>query len=128
MRNVLRFALLAAVCFGASHPATAGEKKLRVILIDGQNNHKWRETSPVLKKALEGSGRFTVDVSSYLKPGDKPGDLPTVLFAPDLDKYDVLVSNYNGQPWPEIFNTALDERLKAGKIRLVIVPAANNAL
>src|SRR4051812_18300657 len=101
MPTPLRFGLLAAACACLlGSPALAGEKKLRVILIDGQNNHKWRETSPILKKALEGSGRFTVDVSSNLKPGDKPGELPTVPFPPDLDKYDVLVSNFNSnQPW-----------------------------
>src|SRR4051812_23443428 len=127
MPTLLRFGLLAACACLLGSPALAGEKKIRVILIDGQNNHKWQETSPVLKKSLEGSGRFTVDVSSNLKPGDQPGKLPTVPFAPDLDKYDVLVSNYNSQPWPEQFNAALDERLKAGKIGLVIVHAANNA-
>src|SRR5205823_2244341 len=44
-------------------------KKLRVLLIDGQNNHDWRSTSPWLKQVLEESGRFRVDVSSNLKPG-----------------------------------------------------------
>src|SRR5206468_2396656 len=45
----------------------------------------------------------------------------------DLDKYDVVVSNYNGQPWPAEINDALESRLAAGKIGLVIVHAANNA-
>src|SRR5436190_1397557 len=31
----------------------AGEKKIRVILVDGQNNHDWRSTTPLLKKMLE---------------------------------------------------------------------------
>ena len=35
-----------------------------VLLIDGQNNHAWQQTTPVLKKQLEGSGRFTVDVAT----------------------------------------------------------------
>src|SRR5690348_914625 len=73
--------------------------KIRVILIDGQNNHNWRATTPLLKKMLEDTGRFSVDVSSQLKEGDKPGDVPTVPFPPDLSKYDVLLSNYNGAPW-----------------------------
>jgi len=41
------------VTFG---PAWAGEragKKIRVVLIDGQNNHDWRATTPLLKKELE---------------------------------------------------------------------------
>jgi len=101
--------------------------KIRVILIDGQNNHAWRATTPLLKKMLEDTGRFSVDVSSQLKEGDKPGDVPTVPFPPDLSKYDVLLSNYNGAPWPQEFNKSLEERLKDGKIGLVIVHAADNS-
>lgn len=108
--------------------ADAPGGKVRVILIDGQNNHKWRDTSPILKKVLEDSGRFTVDVSSNLKAGDAPGSIKdTVPFPPDLSKYDVVLSNYNGAAWPAEFQKAFEERLREGKIGLVIVHAANNA-
>jgi type 1 glutamine amidotransferase len=121
--------VLAVLAFSS---AQADEKKptdkLRVILIDGQNNHKWRETSPHLKKILEDCGRFTVDVTSNLKQGDQPGVIQnTVPFPPDLSKYDVVVSNYNGAPWPAEFQKSLEERLKTGQIGLVIIHAANNA-
>jgi type 1 glutamine amidotransferase len=103
-------------------------KKVRVILIDGQNNHDWRSTTPWMKQVLEESGRFTVDVSSNLKPGEKPGRVKeTVPFPPDLGKYDVVLSNYNGAPWPKEFQKALEEAVGAGKLGLVIVHAANNA-
>jgi hypothetical protein len=102
--------------------------KVRVVLIDGQNNHDWRSTTPVLKKALEDTGRFTVDVSSNVKPGEPSGRVAeTVSFPPDLAKYDVLLSNYNGAPWPTDFQTTLTKRLADGKIGLVIVHAADNA-
>lgn len=35
---------------------------LRALIIDGQNNHDWKNTTPVLKWILEDSGRFTVQV------------------------------------------------------------------
>jgi hypothetical protein len=129
----LRTGVLALVALVASvHTARADPSsdtpKIKVILIDGQNNHNWRATTPLLKKVLEDSGCFTVDVSSNLKPGDKPGEVKdTVPFPPDLSKYDVLLSNYNGAPWPKEFEQSLDERLKGGKIALVIVHAADNA-
>jgi type 1 glutamine amidotransferase len=105
-----------------------GNKKIRVILIDGQNNHNWVQTTPFLKKVLEESGHFTVDVSSNLGPKNAPHkDLKTVPFPPDLNQYDVLLSNYNGAPWPKEFNDALESTLKEGKIGLVIVHAANNS-
>jgi len=101
--------------------------KIRVVIIDGQNNHDWRSTTPFMKRVLEESGKFTVDVSSNLRPGDKPGRVPTVPFPPDLSKYDVVLSNYNGAPWPSEFQKELETRLREGKIGLVIVHAANNA-
>ena len=39
----------------------------KVLIIDGQNNHNWRETTPVMKKLLEGSGRFTVEVATTVQ-------------------------------------------------------------
>jgi len=112
---------------GDDEKVEPAKKKIKVILIDGQNNHDWRATTPLLKQHLEKSGRFEVDVSSNLKKGEKPGSVKTVDFPPDLSKYDVLLSNYNGAAWPKEFEEDLDKRLKEGKIGLVIVHAANNS-
>ena len=115
----------------AALPALAADKpadKIRVILIDGQNNHNWRATTPLMKKELEACDRFTVDVASNLGPKDKgPSPTATTPFPPDLSKYDVLLSNYNGAAWPKEFQKALEDRLRDGKIALVIVHAANNS-
>src|SRR4051794_10672670 len=56
--------LLCAAALALSLAATAfgADEKIKVLLIDGQNNHDWRSTTPVMKQALEASGRFTVDV------------------------------------------------------------------
>ncbi len=120
------FGLLLGFCASAS----AGEKRIRVILVDGQNNHDWRSTTPVMKDSLEKTGRFAVDVSSFTGKNDKSAKVhpfATVPFPPDLSKYDVVVSNYNGAAWPKEFNESLESHLKDGKIGLVIVHAANNA-
>lgn len=107
--------------------ADPSEPVLRVLILDGQNNHNWRATTPVLKKHLESCSRFSVEVSSHLKPGDKPGNVKTVPFPPELSRYDVVVSNYNGAPWPAEFNKSLEKHLAEGKLGLVIVHAANNS-
>ena len=74
------------------------------------------------------SGRFNVAVSSNLKEGEKPGTVPdTVLFPPDLTKYQVVISNYNGAPWPAEFQKSMDSLIKEGKLGLVVFHAANNA-
>lgn len=111
-------------------PSLAHADKIRVLLIDGQNNHNWRATTPIMKSEFEKQAeRFALDITSNLGKGDKnPGHpFETVPFPPDLGKYDVVVSNYNGASWPKDFNDALESRLKEGKIALVIVHAANNA-
>ncbi|MFO0846706.1 MAG: ThuA domain-containing protein [Gemmataceae bacterium] len=118
--------LSAVLGLALASPAGA-QPAIRTLIIDGQNNHQWRLTTPVLKRHLEAGKRFTVDVTSHLKSGDKPGAVKTVPFPPDLSKYDVVVSNYNGAPWPEGFNKDLERRLSEGTLGLVIVHAANNS-
>src|SRR5579859_150853 len=75
--------LLAAVTLAALAPTgESGDNKsarIRVVIIDGQNNHNWQATTPVMKKELEESGRFTVDVATSpqlprLQPPNKPKD------------------------------------------------------
>jgi type 1 glutamine amidotransferase len=126
---------LVVACLTLS-PAGGGEGKgkIGVVIIDGQNNHDWRSTTPFLKKVLQKSGRFRVDVSTGpLSQEDKkkkrglPKGWEAVPFPPDLSKYDVVLSNYNGDSWPKDFQKDLDENLKSGKIDLVIVHAANNS-
>ncbi len=107
--------------------AKAGQKQIRVVIIDGQNNHNWRATTPLLKKVLEENDRFSVEVSSHVRKGDKESPTQTIPFPPDLSKFDVVVSNYNGRSWPEGFNKEFEEQLQSGKIGLVIVHAANNS-
>ena len=61
---------------------------IKVLLIDGQNNHNWVETSPVIKEILEKTGRFEVVISTCPpklpeKPGIKNEDMedPAMLAA-----------------------------------------------
>ena len=44
--------------------ASQAADKIKVLIIDGQNNHKWESTTPVMKASLEASGVFAVDVST----------------------------------------------------------------
>jgi type 1 glutamine amidotransferase len=121
--RVLCLAALPLLCALAS---ARGADKVRVLIIDGQHNHKWRETTPFLKQQLEKSGRFAVEVSSNLKANDKPGESLTVPFPPDLTKYEVVISNYNGPAWPEDFRKTFEGRVRDGKLGFVLFHAANN--
>jgi type 1 glutamine amidotransferase len=94
---------------------------LKVLIVDGQNNHAWRETTPVLKQILEQTGLFAVDVATTPPKG---GDMST--FRPDFKSYAVVVSNYNGEPWSAETKAALDEYVRNGG-GLVSYHAADNA-
>src|SRR6185312_16207181 len=53
-------------------PASAAEK-LRLLIVDGQNNHAWKAMTPPMKADLERTGRFTVDVVTT-PPAKAPKD------------------------------------------------------
>ncbi len=102
-------------------PAPAQPAKLKALIVDGQNNHDWRSTTPILKAALLSSGRFTVDVATSPPQGQSLAG-----FKPAFAQYDVVVSNYNGQDWPEPTRQALEDYVRNGG-GLVSVHAADNA-
>lgn len=118
--SALGLAGLVGVWF-AMVASAAEPTKLKVLLVDGQNNHAWQQTTPVLKAQLEGSGRFTVDVATSPPKGE---DLSG--FRPKFSDYDVVVSNYNGQPWSDDARKDLEKYVAEGG-GLVIVHAANNS-
>ena len=135
-------ALALATWLSAQVGAAEGDK-VKVLIIDGQNNHDWRTTTPHMKKVLESSGRFVVDVATTPQKPALPAEpkdaseadlakykealakyadeyavfrLKPQKFEPDLTKYNVVLSNYNGASWPAAVNKALEDNLKAGKI------------
>ena len=90
LRGVPVRLLLLVVCFSALGQAAP----LKALIVDGQNNHAWQTTTPVLKKLLQESGLFTVEVAtSPAKDGDMSG------FRPDFAAYSVVILNYNGDSW-----------------------------
>ena len=117
-------ACLFAVALLSASFASAAEK-LNVLIIDGQNNHNWRATTPVLEGFLEKTGRFNVEVATT--PTDKKAPKEEWdKFNPEFSKYDVVLSNYNGQMWPEGVQKSFTEYVENGG-GVVIVHAANNA-
>ena len=44
--------------------AAPAEEKIRILIVDGQNNHNYKAMTPFMKAQLEKSGLFTVDVST----------------------------------------------------------------
>ena len=96
-----------------------GVEKIKILLIDGQNNHDRRRCSPVMISTLEATGRFSIDRETVT-------EADVIDWIVDFSKYDVVLSNYNGKPWQEKTRTAFVKYIKEGG-NLVVVHAADNS-
>ena len=99
---------------------------LQAMLLDGESGgpyHAWQVTTPVLKKELEETGLFRVDVVTAPAAG---GDFSA--FNPDFAKYQVVVMNYDAPDgrWPDSVKASFEAYVRGGG-GLVIVHAADNA-
>ncbi len=109
---------LAGVCFAAN--------PIRVMLLDGESGgpyHKWALISPLLKKQLEETGLFQVDIVTAPPAG---GDYNS--FQPDFRKYAVVVWNYDApdERWPATLKASFERYVREGG-GFVSVHAADNA-
>lgn len=92
-----------------------------VLIVDGQNNHDFRATTPHLKHLLEQSGLFSVDVVTAPSKGGSMAD-----FKPQFSRYRVIVSNYNGELWNKETQEGLVRFVREGG-GFVSVHAADNS-
>jgi len=122
--KILRASLFFATVFVVA-PSLFAATPVRALIIDGQNNHDWKKTTPVLKKILEDTGLFQVDVLTTPPVG---GDFGT--FRPAFTNYQLVVGNYNeypkGDKWPLDVMTAFEQYMKNGG-GYVSFHAADNA-
>jgi type 1 glutamine amidotransferase len=98
-RSVIAFMLLAAVGGAAETSPTA--KAIRVLIVTGNEypGHKWRETTPAIRSALEQAGRrFDVKVCED----------PEIMSTRLADRYDVAILHYCNWQSPSPSRAALD--------------------
>ncbi len=142
MKKIL-LALTLIIIFAFSGEA----KKIKVLIVDGQNNHEvWPKSTIMMKQYLEETGLFTVDIDRTAftwKAEREKAFLPLAGvgetqdlqepktdpdFAPKFKKYDVVVSNFGWKAadWPVSTQKALEDFMKAGG-GFVSVHAADNS-
>lgn len=114
-----RFSTVFWFAFLMLNTANADEPQLKALIVDGQNNHNWKATTPVLKEYLERTGIFTVAVATT-------GPKETAGFKPEFADYSVVVLNYNGVDWPQETQTSFVSYVRNGG-GLVVYHAANNS-
>ncbi len=116
---------LAALAVLAAWPtaAPAAEPPHRALIVDGQNNHGcWPKTTPMMRKYLEDTGLFRVDVVTHAPKGEDPA------FQPAFSDYDVVVSNFGhgAAEWPAATKAAFEAYVREGG-GFVAVHAADNS-
>jgi len=112
------------LAFFLSMAVASAAEPIRVMLLDGQSGgayHNWKLVTPVLKKQLEETGVFKVDVATA---PTADGDFSN--FKPDFAKYQVVVLNYDAPDWPAELRASFEAYVKNGG-GVSIVHAANNA-
>ncbi len=115
--------VVACALLAVASPAAA---PIKLMLLDGESGgpwHKWQLTTPVLKKALDETGLFQVDVVTA------PATTGTLTaFKPDFRAYGAIVMNYDApdERWTAELKTAFEQYV-AGGGGLVSVHAADNA-
>jgi type 1 glutamine amidotransferase len=121
MKRTLGFFAAASLALTiAAHSASP----IRVMLLDGANNHDWKSTTPVLKKILDEAGAFQTEVVTV-------DNASLATFAPDWKRYDVVVMNYNtgitgdAPQWPAATRASFIEYVNGGG-GVVSVHAADN--
>src|SRR5215216_3551877 len=96
------------------------------MLLDGESGgpwHKWQLATPVLKKQLDETGLFQVDVVTA-----PPSTGNFSAFRPQFQQYRAVVMNYDApdERWPAEVKAAFEQYVSNGG-GLVIVHAADNA-
>jgi uncharacterized protein len=131
--NVSRrqFALAAlTLAASAQFASPRTPKKLKVLVVDGMNNHTWKVATAAIREILTDTDLFTVDVSTT-PPADADTDAWDS-WRPDFFRYDVVVNNFNSGYdakailWPQPVRQALEKYVSRGG-GLVSYHAANNA-
>jgi mono/diheme cytochrome c family protein len=124
MRYALYIVVAVALWFGSLSPRAAAPAA--VMLLDGESGgpyHKWQLTTAVLKKELDETGLFKVDVATAPPAGSSFAG-----FKPEFTKYQAVVLNYDAPDdrWPADLKARFEDYVRNGG-GLVIVHAADNA-
>lgn len=106
--------LVLLCCLWLAAGSSVAAEKMKVVILTGSNNHNWQQTTPVLRNILVQSGKFKVDVVTE----------PEQLTQQALEKYDVLLSNWNNWrgkkskepavPWSDELKKAYVEFIRNG--------------
>lgn len=101
--------------------------KIKVLIVDGFNNHDWKKTTRDVQKTLDKTNLFTIKTSTAPETANARG---WDTWRPQFSNYDVVIQNcnsYGKRPsWPKEVQRDLEQYVKKGG-GLFILHSANNA-
>ena len=86
MKYPILYKLVCVFAFILLAGSVSGKKPIKTLIVTGQNNHNWQVSNVALKKIMEQSGRFVVDVAVSPAAGE---DMSS--FSPDFAAYQLVV-------------------------------------
>ena len=89
MKRLLGILVIVAVLT----PASFAADPIKALIVNGKNNHNWRETTKAVKATLEKTGRFEVDVSTSPSRGGSDEDWKA--WRPKFSDYQVVIGDFN---------------------------------
>ena len=111
-------AIATGVLLSASHGVCPepDPKPIKVLIVDGFSNHDWRQTTRVVRRILEDTRLFEIEVSTTPAAPDAP-EWDT--WRPHFGRYDVVIQNSNNignsqLRWPKEVEVALENYVRSG--------------
>ena len=115
MKSRLAWCLATLFLAGSVLFAGTGDRKIRVLIVDGYSNHDWRHTTMLISNILASTSRFDVDVSTA---PDHANDPSWAAWHPKFSDYDVVIQTCNDifhpLPWPEPVKTDFEAFVRGG--------------
>jgi uncharacterized protein len=102
---------------------------IKVLIVDGMNNHYWEQTTKIVRAIYALGGFFSVSVSTAPKVATASA---WEAWKPDFKQYEVVLMNYNSGDatgslnWPADKRALLEEFVNGGG-GLYVLHAANNS-
>jgi uncharacterized protein len=121
-----RFTGVAVLALVATFVRAGAPMPIHVMILDGESAaayHKWQLTTPLLKRVLDETGLFAVDVVTA-----PPAGADFAAFDPHFDRYRAIVLNYDAPDdrWPSALKSSFEKFVRGGG-GLVVIHAADNA-
>lgn len=100
-----------AVLLTAMISGCTGGEKIKTLIITGQGSDQlvWMTRSTAVMNILDNAGLFKTKLINTPAEGEDMSG-----FKPSFSKYDLVVIDYDGDPWPEKTVAALEDFVKSG--------------